>query len=97
MHQYNFDLRGEFEIVEAAAHLGTRITDDYAATFASTHPEIRITGLPPVVREPIPEVVVKPEPVAEVQPETVLPEAAQSRFQTRFRRSQFPHQDQTHL
>ena len=54
---------------------GSRITDNYAATFASTHPEIRITGLPPVVREPIPEVVVKPEPVAEVQPETVLPEA----------------------
>ena len=46
--------------------MGFAITDDFAATFASTHPEIRITGLPPVVREPIPEVVVKPEPVAKV-------------------------------
>ena len=53
----------------------SRITDDFAVVFASTHPEIRITGLSSVVREPIPEVVVKPEPVAEVQPDPVQPEA----------------------
>ena len=53
---------------------GSRITDDFAAAFASTHPEIRITGLPLVVRKPIPEVMVKPEPLEEFQPEPFQPE-----------------------
>ena len=73
MHQYNSDLRGEFEIVEAAAYLGI-------ASQTGMRPPLRqrtqrsVSLVFPVVREPIPEVVVKPEPVAEVQPVTVLPE-----------------------
>ena len=63
------------EALERLHIWGSRITDDFAVVFASTHPEIRITGLSSVVREPIPEVVVKPEPVAEVQPDPVQPEA----------------------
>ena len=46
-----------------------------ATALASTHPEIRIPGLPLVDRTPVPEVVVKPETVAEVQPDSVQPEA----------------------
>ena len=63
------------EALERLHIWGSRITDDFAVEFASAHPEIRITGLSSVVREPIPEVVVKPEPVAEVQPDPVQPEA----------------------
>ena len=63
------------EALERLHIWGSRITEDFAVGFASAHPEIRITGLSSVVREPIPEVVVKPEPVAEVQPDPVQPEA----------------------
>ena len=65
MHQYNFGLRGEFEMVKRRCW--GRITE-------SMRPPLhQRTQRPhhwssPVVREPIPEVVVKPEPVAEVQP-----------------------------
>ena len=48
---------------------GSKISGDSAIAFATANPELRVTGLPPVVREPIPEVVVDPESIAEVQPE----------------------------
>ena len=47
---------------------GSKISGDSAIAFATANPELRVTGLPPVVREPIPEVVVDPESIAEVQP-----------------------------
>ncbi|MEC8251380.1 MAG: c-type cytochrome domain-containing protein [Planctomycetota bacterium] len=52
---------------------GSKISGDSAIAFATANPELRVTGLPPVVREPIPEVVVDPEPIAEVQPELNQP------------------------
>ncbi|MEL6742893.1 MAG: c-type cytochrome domain-containing protein, partial [Planctomycetota bacterium] len=44
-----------------------------AVAKAIANPELRVTGLPPVVREPIPEVVVDPESIAEVQSELNQP------------------------
>ena len=52
---------------------GSKISGDSAIAFATANPELRVTGLPPVVREPIPEVVVDPESIAEVQPELNQP------------------------
>ena len=52
---------------------GSKISGDSAIEFATANPELRVTGLPPVVREPIPEVVVDPESIAEVQPELNQP------------------------
>ena len=52
---------------------GSKISGDPAIAFATANPELRVTGLPPVVREPIPEVVVDPESIAEVQPELNQP------------------------
>ena len=58
--QYHFDLRGEFEIVEAAAYLGIAHHRQVCGHLASTHPEIHYR---PVVRSPF-QAVVKPELVA---------------------------------
>ena len=52
---------------------GSKISGDSAIAFATANPELRVTGLPPVVREPIPEVVVDPESIAEIQPELNQP------------------------
>ena len=52
---------------------GSKISGDSAIAFATANPELRVTGLPPVVREPIPEVVVDPESIAELQPELNQP------------------------
>ena len=52
---------------------GSKISGDSAIAFATANPELRVTGLPPVVREPIPEVVVDPESIAEAQPELNQP------------------------
>ena len=52
---------------------GSKISGDSAIAFATANPELRVTGLPPVVREPIPEVVVDPESIAELQPELNKP------------------------
>ena len=54
---------------------GSGISEAAAIAFASRHPGIRITGLPPVVREPIPEVLVDPQSGTEVQPEPAQSEA----------------------
>ncbi|MEC8065054.1 MAG: c-type cytochrome domain-containing protein [Planctomycetota bacterium] len=52
---------------------GSKISGDSAIAFATANPELRVTGLPPMIREPIPEVVVDPESIAEVQPELNQP------------------------
>ena len=56
---------------------GSKISGDSAIAFATANPELRVTGLPPVVREPIPEVVVDPESIAEVQPELNQPKTSE--------------------
>lgn len=65
----------DLEALERLHIWGSKISGDSAIAFATANPELRVTGLPPVVREPIPEVVVDPEPIAEVQPELDQPEA----------------------
>lgn len=64
----------DLEALERLHIWGSNISGDSAIAFATANPELRVTGLPPVVREPIPEVVVDPEPTAAAQPELDQPE-----------------------
>ncbi len=63
----------DFESLERLHIWGSDISEQSAIAFVSNRPKLRITGLPPLVREPIPEVIVEPDPVAVAQQVPVEP------------------------
>ena len=70
-----FTTLAKFESLERLHIWGSDISEQSAIDFASKRPKLRITGLSPVVREPIPEVIVEPEPVVAAPPVPIEPTA----------------------